>query len=337
MNNDQYDLISVIVPVYNVGKALIDKCVNSIIRQTYCILEIILVDDGSTDDSGRICDLWASMDKRIEVIHRENGGLSAARNSGTCKAKGKYILYVDSDDWIEDNMVEFLYRAMVKTNSDMSICGIYSTNGEKKVPLLWFEKDCVLTKEAAYAELIYNTKITSHAWNKMYKASIIKEFPFPVGKLYEDIRMMHTVFRACNKIAIVKDYLYNYYRRPESISSIPKLHNRIEFSKAFQDRYEYVLQKTPEYSDLVLSQMASSIALSLVQCEFSNEDIESHKKDLKEIRAFLRRTDIQKVVFKYSSNSVKKYTILAILFGYKSNILYRVILKRFTRRYKEWN
>ena len=123
-------LVSIVVPVYNVDKYL-DKCVNSIINQKYKNLEIILVDDGSTDESGKKCDLWAEKDNRIRVIHKENGGLSDARNVGIDNSKGYYISFIDSDDFIENDMIEVLLKEIKENNCDISICGYYKTYVDK--------------------------------------------------------------------------------------------------------------------------------------------------------------------------------------------------------------
>ena len=335
MNKKQNDLISVIVPVYNIGKALIDRCVNSIVQQTYHDLEIILVDDGSTDESGEICDMWLHMDERIKVIHRENGGLSVARNIGTQNAKGRYLLYVDSDDWIESNMVEVLYQALIDTNSELSMCGAFLTDGEKKVPLAWFEKNCILTNEIAYMELINDTTVRSHAWNKMYKAEIIKDILFPEGKLYEDIRMMHLVFRKCNQIAVVKEHLYNYYRRANSIVLSPKLYNKLEFSAAYGDRYRYVKKYTPQYSDKVLSQIASSISISMVQNNFSKNELNIYKSEICKIRNFLKKREVKKAVCKYCSYKEIIYFFIGRWLLNRGNILYRVV-KKIMINHTEW-
>lgn len=330
------DLVSVIVPVYNIGAIMLNRCIESIISQTYCNLEIILIDDGSTDDSGKICDVWQARDERIKVIHRTNGGLSAARNTGTKNANGKYIVFVDSDDWIEDEMIELLYQAIIKTQSDLAICGIMSTNGSKKVELPWYQVSCVLNKEDAYKELIENERITSHAWNKMFKFEIIHQVPFPEGKLYEDIRMMHKVFRMCDQIAIVEEYLYNYYRRTNSIASSSNLYNKLEFVAAFQERYEYVKKITPQYAEKVLSQIASSISLSLVQNKFSKNDKKKHVKDLKEMQVFLRRKDVYDAVRKFCTRNVRVYYYLAMVCPRECNTIYRFFLRKFTKGYKEW-
>ena len=124
------DLISIIVPVYNVEKYL-HRCVSSILQQTYSKFEVILVDDGSKDASGRICDVFASKDERVRVIHKENGGLSSARNAGLDIANGKYIGFVDSDDYIENDMYEIMYNALIKNNVDIACVGIYRDDEEK--------------------------------------------------------------------------------------------------------------------------------------------------------------------------------------------------------------
>ncbi|MBR1540013.1 MAG: glycosyltransferase [Clostridia bacterium] len=126
------ELISIIVPVYKVEKYL-DKCINSIVSQTYKNLEVILVDDGSPDSCGKMCDEWTQKDTRIKVIHKENGGLSDARNFGLDCAKGKYIQFVDSDDYIEKDMIEFLYKNLKENNADISICSNYMVDEENVI------------------------------------------------------------------------------------------------------------------------------------------------------------------------------------------------------------
>lgn len=330
------ELITIVVPVYNVGAYLLNRCVNSILYQSYRKLEIILVDDGSTDESSAICDDWATRDDRVKVVHRKNGGLSAARNTGTKKAKGKYIAYIDSDDWIEVDMIKCLYETLIETDSDMSICGIILTDGEKKEFLPWYEEKCVFCMNDAYEELIKNKKITSHAWNKLYKIDIVNKVPFPEGKIYEDIRIMHEVFRLCKQVVVVKEYFYNYYRRTNSIVSTPKLYNKLEYSAAFRDRYEYVKKYTPQYKEIVLSQVASSIAFSIVQNQFSKEERKKYKDELLRAKKFLRTRRVNKIIRKNCTCNVRMYYYLAAVFWGFGNVIYRLLLKKFTRGYREW-
>ena len=166
------DLISVIVPVYNVEKYL-DKCIQSIVDQTYTNLEIILVDDGSPDNSGAICDEWAEKDNRIKVIHKANGGLSDARNAGLDIATGEYIAFVDSDDYIELDFYDKLYNVIKATNCDISICNlrkVYENNNVSVNNCDTFEITEYSTTEAMSA--LIDDKIRQVVWNKLYKADI---------------------------------------------------------------------------------------------------------------------------------------------------------------------
>lgn len=270
------------------------------------------------------------------MIHQKNSGLSDARNTGTACASGSYIVYIDSDDWIDESMIEKLYSALIQNNSELSICGITMTDGSKNAELCWFDKDCVLDKEIAYRELIVNQKITSHAWNKLYKKEIIEDIPFPKGKLYEDIRMMHKVFSKCSRVAVVKQHLYFYYRRPDSISAVPQIHNKLEYAAAFGDRYKYVKEYSPEYSGIVLSQIASVYFWALVQCDFDKKDIQSNLDKIERVRQFLRQKDVRAAVRNHCSGKDKIYYWLATVFSYRSNVIYKSIIKKFTKTYKSW-
>ena len=166
------ELISVILPIYNVEKYL-EKCLKSVINQTYKNLEIILVDDGSKDNSPQICDEYAVKDKRIVVIHKSNGGLSDARNAGIEIAKGKYITLIDSDDYVEKDYVQFLYQLIKENNAEMSICShtVLYTNGTR------IEKETgehlVLDPKTTLEKILYDEGIDLSAWAKMYKANTI--------------------------------------------------------------------------------------------------------------------------------------------------------------------
>ena len=151
------DLISIVVPIYNVEKYL-EKCINSIIIQTYKNIEIILVNDGSTDSSGKICDIYLKKDKRIKVIHKKNGGLSDARNVGIENAKGKYIAFIDSDDFIDSDFIEILYNLIIEYNADVSCCKcnvIYKKNKKQQVE----EKINIFTNYEAINEMLYQGKV----------------------------------------------------------------------------------------------------------------------------------------------------------------------------------
>ena len=157
--------VSIIIPIYKVEKYL-NQCINTIVHQTYKNLEIILVDDGSPDECPKICDSWGRKDSRIKVIHKSNGGLSDARNEGLTKATGKYLLFVDSDDWISLNMVSDLVKIMDKENADMGICQFADVFPDGRIEAnSLFEKDyLVLDREETFNRLIEDTALTNHVW-----------------------------------------------------------------------------------------------------------------------------------------------------------------------------
>ena len=173
-----------------------DRCIDSIVNSTYDNLEIILVDDGSPDQCGRKCDDWAEKDDRIKVIHKKNGGLSDARNAGIAIANGEYIGFVDSDDYIEPEMYEVLLKAIIQTESDISMCYELREDEENKVIRCSKSREItVLSSEEATIDLFVVNKYARHAaWSKLYKKDIFEKERFPVGKLFEDAAIMYRIF-----------------------------------------------------------------------------------------------------------------------------------------------
>lgn len=210
-------LISVIVPVYNV-EAYIEKCLQSICGQTYHNLEIILVDDGSTDASGTVCDKYAVRDSRIKVVHQPNGGLSVARNTGLEQATGEYLAFVDSDDWIESDMYEFLYRLLIENNADIAICSHFV---EKPFPIkvkCSQERAIAFTRAQAMEMLVQDRIIRNYVWDKLYKRSLFENISFPQAQWYEDLAIMCKVFHQAHKIAMHSVPKYHYVIRENSIT-----------------------------------------------------------------------------------------------------------------------
>jgi len=207
-------MISVIIPVYNVEKYL-KKCVDSVINQTYKNLEIIIVDDGSTDNCPNICDEYIKKDSRVKVIHKKNGGLSSARNAGLEVAKGDLLGFVDSDDFIELEMYEKLKQNMDKYNSDIAICQFYY---KFKYSL---KKLHGLKAEKVYEgkDIFLNMKdIQAIAWNKLYKREIFNNVRYPEGKLFEDMWVLCDVLNNAKKVSYLNEPLYDYRLRKGSIS-----------------------------------------------------------------------------------------------------------------------
>ena len=196
-------LISVVVPVYNVAKYL-KKSIESIVNQTYTNLEIILVDDGSKDESGDICEDYSLKDSRIIVIHKPNGGLSDARNAGIKQAKGEYITFVDSDDTIDYDMIEFLYDLILKFNTKMSICcqtEIFENTNKKNV--IGNNEKLKLTGKECIRRMLYHDIVDTSAWAKLYSTKLFRTVKFPKGKIYEDIATTYRLFQKCDYLTRV--------------------------------------------------------------------------------------------------------------------------------------
>lgn len=203
------ELVSVIIPVYNVEPYL-KECVDSVVNQTYKKLEIILVDDGSTDDSGRMCDEYARQDDRIKVLHKKNGGLSDARNLGIEKATGEYLYFLDSDDVIPMCAIESLYKVCEKEKADVSMSEI--KRFFDKYPLVQRNKEnmCVLDKTEAIRRMLLNEGCGHEAVAKLYRKNIWEYERFPKGKIYEDYATLYRVISKCKKIVVLKKNLYWY-------------------------------------------------------------------------------------------------------------------------------
>lgn len=218
------DLISIVVPIYNVEDYL-SSCIKSLVSQTYANIEIILVDDGSTDSSSKICDEYAKLDERICVIHQENGGLSQARNTGLKVSNGKYIAFIDSDDLVAKDMIEKLYFALIDNSCQISCCRYYKFTNERElvskcdyvdIP------DILVRCNVDALKDIYNARIKNiefTAWNKLYNKKIFDDnkILYPVGKLYEDIFTTYKLLYYSKFVVFVDQELYFYRQRKGSI------------------------------------------------------------------------------------------------------------------------
>lgn len=237
------DKISVIVPVYNVEKYL-EKCVHSLIAQTYTDLEIILVDDGATDSSGKMCDEFVKKDKRIKVIHKKNGGLSDARNAGFHASTGEYIVFVDSDDYVAPEMMEYMYDNLVKTGADFSTCGVYDVYGDHIVAQQE-EAVEVISGEEAFSYILQGTKIKGAIWNKMMKRPIIEGLQFPVGKTYEDVFFTCDLMQKAKKVCVGTRPEIYYVHRENSITTRPYSKKDYDIIEGYAKTYRLVMEQFP--------------------------------------------------------------------------------------------
>ena len=228
--------ISLIVPVYKVEPYLC-QCIDSLLAQTYTNLEIIIVDDGSPDRCPEICDSYAKKDARIKVIHKENGGLSDARNAGLDIATGAYIGFVDSDDWIEPAMYELLMQQMLQTGADISMCGHFNYVDGKYNEAGSDGSITVFNRDEAMDQLYMDQTIKSYAWDKLYRRKLLEGIRFPKGRCYEDIYIMHDVFARAEKVCYLNKCLYYYRRRAGSIAQSDKVEPYIDRLYGLKLRY----------------------------------------------------------------------------------------------------
>ena len=257
-------LISIIVPIYKV-EDYIRKCVDSILNQTYKNLEIILVDDGSPDNCGSICEEYSLKDKRIKVIHKKNGGLSSARNAGLDIASGEYIGFIDSDDWIESDMYESLYNALMKYNADISVCGRYIVKENRITTISDTEKAEVFTRREALAELVLDeySGMKNFAWDKLYKKELFENIRYPEGKYFEDIFTTYKLFSISNKIVDIKSPKYYYLLREDSICGTNAASKRYDYYQANIECLEYIKKIEPLLSDMCDKQLFNRIHFCL--------------------------------------------------------------------------
>lgn len=214
-------MISIIVPVYNVEKYL-PRCIESILNQTYKDLEIILVDDGSPDRCGQICDDYAQKDSRIRVIHKENAGLSSARNAGLGVASGEYLMFVDSDDYISADAAQVLQERMLQDGSDMVIGKHINTydNEETDGEFCEWMTDAVLSKQDVFSQLGERNYYALAAWCKLYRKGLFDNLRYPPLSCGEDVWTFPQIIEKCRKISVVDKTVYSYYQRADSIMHV---------------------------------------------------------------------------------------------------------------------
>lgn len=236
--------LSIIVPVYKVEKQL-ERCIRSILNQSFTNFELILVDDGSPDRCGEICDEYEKKDKRIKVIHKKNGGLSDARNAGLNIAKGKYIGFVDSDDIIHSEMYERMYNCITKYNVDIVQCKFRKFKSIEDINKFSNIKDANIeyyTSKEAIIDMIDNNKINVNTWNKLYKRELFENERFPKGKIHEDEFLTYKLIYNSNKVAYINKELYYYYQNDNGIMNGSNLIKRLDRIEALEERSNFFLK-----------------------------------------------------------------------------------------------
>lgn len=251
MEKGMSPLISIILPIYNIEQYL-PKCMDSILGQTYKNLEIIMVDDGSTDSCGRLCDEYGEKDKRIVVLHKTNGGLSDARNYGIRHAKGEYISCVDPDDYVDVTYVEYLVGLVMKYKTKMSICQHRVIYDNGKIKENGKPGDECLQTEKCLERMLYHDVIDTSAWAKLYHRSLFDTVEYPTGKLFEDIGTTYALMMQCSKIAVGYESKYTYVFHNNSIVNgkfNPRKFDMIEMTDKMSEDVEC---RYPSLKDAIL-------------------------------------------------------------------------------------
>ena len=310
------DKISIVVPVYNMEQYL-ERCVNSLIKQTYSNLEILLIDDGSKDKSLQLCHEFARMDYRIKVFHKENGGLSDARNRGIEEASSDLIGFIDSDDYIDEDMYETLYRQMLEFNADLSMCGhydVYHQIPEKQVAAI---QTWELTPQEAI-KMVMEAKILSvTAVNKLYKKELFEHLRFEIGKIAEDAFIMIALIHHCRKVVATNVKKYYYVHRENSITTQKFSLKFLNVIEAYEQNATIIRENYPELAAVATMRLnwAYFYVLDrlLVDADFKDKVLEDRliaylKKNTKNILLDSRFTRARKVSFLALCLSRKLYT-----------------------------
>ena len=275
--------LSVIIPVYKTEKYL-NRCIESVLNQTFTDFECILVDDGSPDNCGKICDEYAKKDKRIRVIHKENGGLSDARNAGIEASKGEYLSFIDSDDWVHPQMLEILYHGIVNNNVLLSVCAYEEVEQEKKIknienPIFQIRNGMDFLTEDNVTAVV--------AWNKLYHKNLFEDIRYPIGKINEDEFVTYKILYRAGVIAFCAEKLYMYFVNMEGITKSKNTLKSMDMFDAFEQRLDFFNGKNNKVFDETVSLLFCLTEERYNKC-VENNCIECKKIVAKKMQKYLK-------------------------------------------------
>jgi glycosyltransferase involved in cell wall biosynthesis len=320
--------ISIIVPVYKVEEYL-HKCIDSILAQTFTDFELILIDDGSPDNCGRICDEYARKDSRVFVIHKENGGQASARNAGIDIARGEFIGFVDSDDWIEPDMYELLYKICIDNDCDISNISsiIYfknriQTNGSH--PLV------VHSRAEAMKAMLMGELYDEVVWTKLIKRTLLEDIRFTEGIVYEDTAFTYKVIHKSKKVCSIGAPKYNYIKRKESTMDRAKKNIRIDAVLIYDEMVKFMEKYYPDLTTLVSLKLANS-ALVIMNDISSHEEFNTYKKHF---------ITVTKILNSYYSTLMRlnefPWNVKILLTASKCHpIFYKLLINQISRRMQD--
>jgi len=269
------DKVSIIVPVYNVEKYL-DECMESILSQTYSNLEVILIDDGSTDSSGNMCDNYKALDNRIVVIHKPNGGLSSARNAGMDIATGDYLIFVDSDDIISLNMVSEMMKKADETGAQ--IVSSLMTEEREMLDKGQTDKVSVFDSHGALRCIFSDDTILTSASGKMYSSGLWKDIRFPTDKIFEDFATIYKVIKKASKTVAFEDWQYFYRPNPSGITGSPFYHRKMQFFDVAEDVTSGIKDTDPDLVPVIRNRITRQAISYFRDMSSSSYDDKADKK-----------------------------------------------------------
>lgn len=328
-NNERKPEISVVVPVYNVELYLI-RCIKSILNQTYKNFEVILVDDGSTDASSKLCDEIKDRDNRVRVLHKLNGGLSDARNKGIHIASGKYITFVDSDDWIAENMLEVLYNLCINYSADIAVCGFEKKDTYDNNVVNSYQSNVIEYSQKQFLEVLLrvrSNRCVHYAWGKLYKKEVLDPVEhFPYGIYNEDVEaMFKSVFRSQKIVEITYPY-YFYYYNVNGISHSVFGENFLSLTKVWDRVVQlFEIQKPEMVGYAIYNRERSDFTILVESIMYGNKETDiKYKEEIKNIRSNLWKNLIK--LFKGPMVLNRKISAFIIaLFYNQIRRIYRVI------------
>lgn len=267
-------VISIIIPAFNTAKYL-DKCVGSVCGQTFRDIEIIIINDGSTDDTPVICNKWAEKDERIKVFHTPNNGVAEARNIGLKNAQGQFIGFVDADDWIEADMFEVLYNSIQKHHSDISICGAYvqTMSGNTHRISLHAKQEKIWGQKEALKRLLMDHSIKNYLWDKLYRKELFCGITFPTGQLFEDQSVLYKLFEKASLVSHTGKSLYHYIQHEGSVLGTYNPKTEMDYYHSQLAFYHYIINKkdfSPSEKKILASFPIKNIIITLYKLQKSS-------------------------------------------------------------------
>ncbi|EJT6498972.1 glycosyltransferase [Clostridium perfringens] len=319
------ELISIVVPVYNC-KEYLNRCVDSLLNQSYRSVEIILIDDGSNDGSELICDYYKNKDNRVKVFHLKNGGVSRARNFGIKEAKGEYITFVDSDDWVDENIYKIMYEVLKNNNSDLVCCDYYLSYNSKIKKNIHENISCNLDKNKSFMYLIKSNFYCGYVWNKIYKHDILDKLEDNQSifdntiLICEDLLLNCRYLELVNNITYIQQPLYYYYQNINSVSNNREFNNKsLSIKYAYEKILDIYKNTSPKNYDFVFYEYIKVMLNLNFKIKYSKQNINLN---------FNRKEYIMFIIKSKKINKFKKvYLIISVLLPYSTSFLKEKIYK----------